>query len=69
VNFEQARQRYFNDVVFNHFVDSMVKAIEELNMAPGEMRQAAVFAELLFHERRGYASLPCDGAARGHDGA
>jgi hypothetical protein len=50
--FDEARRRYLTDPVFNRMVDTMVQAIDALQMSPGEMREAAVFAELLHHERR-----------------
>lgn len=51
MTFEEAAKRYRDDAAFNVCVNAMVRAIEELQMSPGEMRQAAVFAEYVYQER------------------
>lgn len=52
MNYEDAERRYMTDAVFHHFVDSMVRAIDNLEMSPGEMRAAAVFAEIMHRRTR-----------------
>lgn len=44
----ELEERYRNDAAFRAVVDMMVYQIKQLNMSPGELRIAAVFAELSY---------------------
>ena len=48
MNFIDLEERYRRDPQFAQLVDFMVHNALELQMSPGEMRQAAVFAEIKF---------------------
>ena len=54
MDFEAARRRYMSDPLFHSAVETMVSWIDQLEIAPGEMRQMAVFAQLVHLERKGY---------------
>jgi len=49
---ESVRERYRIDPTFRAYVDAMRKAIVELHLTPGELRDAAVLAATLEEERR-----------------
>lgn len=48
MNFIDARERYFRDSHFKSLVDMLVSHAMSLDMSPGEIREAAVFAEIKF---------------------
>ena len=52
MTYEEMHNRYHNDPLFCKLVDAMVHAMGELEFSPGELRMAAVFAEIRFQERR-----------------
>jgi len=52
---DQVRDRYRHDTMFHTYVDMMRKAIGDLHLTPGELRDAAMLAALIEEERR---SLP-----------
>jgi hypothetical protein len=47
-----ARERYEHDPIFHAIVAHMAQAIENLQLTPTEMREAAMLACILFEERR-----------------
>ena len=51
MSLDKARERYRNDAIFRHLVDAMMEGFHRLNFSPGELREAAVFAEILYAER------------------
>ena len=52
LDYDYARAKYQSDAAFKQIVDAMIHHMHTLNYSPGEMRQAAVFAEILFQQRR-----------------
>ena len=52
MNFMDAKDRYLTDPHFHAVVDQMVAMALNLDMSPGELRQAAVFAEIKFMTMR-----------------
>lgn len=44
------RERYNNDPVFHTMVDTMVAHITTGNFTPSEMREAAIFASIIYEE-------------------
>lgn len=46
MNYSDARDRYHNSPPFKALVDMMIAAAMSLEMSPGELREAAVFAEI-----------------------
>lgn len=51
MNYSNAEKRYQNDPVFRQLVDVMVDGYQRLNFSPGELREAAVFSEIV-HQRK-----------------
>ena len=51
MNLEKARERYRSDATFRYLIDAMMAGFHRLNFSPGELREAAVFAEILYAER------------------
>jgi hypothetical protein len=51
MNYDQAAERYRNDPMFHRLVRAMMDSIGQLQFSPGELREAAVFAETLFYQR------------------
>ena len=49
---DRVRDRYMNDATFHAYVDMMRKAIVELHLTPGEVREAAMLAAIIEEERR-----------------
>jgi len=49
---DDARRRYLSDPVFRNLVDMMVHTIRELQFSPGEIREAAIFADIKFQQLR-----------------
>ena len=43
--FSEFEERYRNDVQFKALIDVMIHQAESLQMSPGELRMAAIFAE------------------------
>ena len=52
LDYDYALAKYHSDAPFKQLVDSMIHHMRTLNYSPGEMRQAAVFAEILFQQRQ-----------------
>lgn len=52
IGFDKAQDKYRNDPQFRQLVDVMVNAIETLQFSPGEIRQAAIFAEIRHQQYR-----------------
>ncbi len=48
MNYRDAQDRYERDPAFKMLVDMMINQIGELNFSPGEIREAAVYAEISF---------------------
>jgi len=48
MDYRKGQERYANDPAFRQMVDFMVHQINDLQMSPGELRDAAVFAEIKF---------------------
>lgn len=46
-----AQTRYHHDPVFNRMVKMMVNAMDELQLTPTEIREAAGLAALLFYQK------------------
>ena len=63
LDYDIALAKYQSDAAFKQIVDAMVHHMTQLNYSPGEMRQAAVFAEILFQQRRPapFIQPPSDG--------
>jgi hypothetical protein len=49
---DRARDHYHNDPTYHAMVDLLRYHIEALDMAPSEVREAAMFACLMVEERR-----------------
>ena len=47
-----AEERYERDVMFHSMVDTMIAAIENLQLTPSEIREAATLAALKYEQRR-----------------
>ena len=47
----QAAHRYRTDPAFHQIVDVLTKAIEEMHLTPGEVREAAMLAAIHFEMR------------------
>ena len=57
-NFMSSEERYYRDPFFNSFVKMMVRAMEDQNMTPTEVRESAMMAAVIFessHPRLPYA--------------
>lgn len=50
-SFDNAQRAYIIDPTYHQLVDMLVALIEKLEMTPSEVRQAAVFACIIFQER------------------
>lgn len=57
MNIEKARERYQNDPLFRQLVDAMMQGTRELKFSPGELREAAVYAEFLHQMRNAHSNL------------
>lgn len=51
MNIKTAEDRYLSDPQFHALVDAMYHHIETLNLTPSEMREAAMYACILFEQR------------------
>ncbi|MEQ8504634.1 MAG: hypothetical protein RIB80_04860 [Rhodospirillales bacterium] len=51
MDYGKAKDRYLNDATFRALVDTMAAGIDHLQFSPGELREAAVFAEIVHSER------------------
>jgi hypothetical protein len=47
-NYEKAKHAYLNDPVYRTLVESMLHAIHSLQTTPSELREAAMFASILY---------------------
>ena len=47
-----AKERFMNDPVFHNLVTTLEKAIEDLQLSPSEIRDAAMLACIRFEDRR-----------------
>lgn len=45
------REKYREDILYHQIVDAMVGMIEACHLTPAEMREAAVLASIIYHER------------------
>ena len=55
------RERYYSDPYFHNLVDMMVHAIMDAKFTPSEMRDAAVYASILYEmEHIKQWSMPMD---------
>lgn len=55
--FDEAKDRYLRDPQFKQIVDIMVHQALSLQMSPGELREAAVFAEIRFYAMKPARSM------------
>jgi len=51
MDFSDAEHRYLHDVEFHTLVDTFYRTIERLHYTPGELREAVMFAAMLFELR------------------
>ena len=49
--FNDVEKRYYNDPLFHDLVEMLVSHMEGCNTTPTEMREAAMFAQMLFENR------------------
>lgn len=47
-NFKELEHRFNNDAVFNHLVTALEALIQNLELSPSEVRDAAMFAVIRF---------------------
>ena len=52
MNYHDASKRYRDDPTYRNVVDSMVAVMRDLKLTPGEVRDAAGLAALMFEEER-----------------
>lgn len=45
-------ERYYNDVTFRQLVDMLLSYIDRAEFTPSEIREAAMFAQILYEETR-----------------
>ena len=57
MNLVDANERYHRDADFRRVVDQMVNIATTLQMSPGELREAAVFAEIKIQAMKPLESL------------
>ena len=57
MNMCDASDRYLRDTQFKNVVDMMVSYAMSLEMSPGELREAAVFAEIKFQAMQPISNL------------
>jgi len=57
MNYDQVNEKYNRDSDFRQLVDFLTHQAETLRMSPGEMREAAVFAEIRFQMMKPASSL------------
>ena len=50
-DYETARRAYYTDPVFKRLVDSMIHAIDTLQLSPVDLRSAAMFASIVHAQR------------------
>lgn len=48
---DRVRDRYLNDATFHAMVDAMIVAVMQLELAPSELREAAMLASIMVEER------------------
>lgn len=49
LSYRDCEERYRRDATFAAMINSLLNIAENLQMSPGELREAAVFAEVLFY--------------------
>lgn len=52
MSMDSVQRRYENDINFHAMVDAMEAAIEQLQLTPSEMREAAMYAATRHEQRR-----------------
>ena len=57
MHMSEMKQRYDRDNQFRALVDTMVAYAVDLQMSPGEMREAAIFAEIMVQTMRPISEL------------
>ena len=59
---DSPRDKYMRDPMYRQLVDFMVKAIDHYKYSPSEMREAAIFACILYEERniRSWVNVDAD---------
>jgi hypothetical protein len=50
------RDRYLTDAVFHQLVDTLHALISQAEFTPTEIREAAMLAQILYEERRGFTT-------------
>jgi hypothetical protein len=52
MNYEKAKEAYLNDPLYKNMVDCLYRMINELQLSPSEIREAAMLACIMFEERK-----------------